>query len=259
VTVYKLHLRTYAAPSQLIILYTTSLKYRRFLQVVNIYDQRPTVLRKTADSGRVVGQDKPVRQHTLDSHTKNSGQLVVIQNIPSSNTRTLLQQKKLKGHIQGPTRGAKKQKTVQNTRAVLNDLRIQREKTGKINIDISSVLNSSYGGANFWLLIQDDFREYLWSYFIKHKNDLSSTMIDWLYLVKKEVKLSVKRRRMDNSLENMAFHKLIHFKPYFYIKFEITAPDTPQQNGNVECAFHTLFGKTRSMLNAARIANPLIK
>jgi transposase InsO family protein len=41
------------------------------------------------------------------------------------------------------------------------------------------------------------------------------------------------------------------------IKFEFTAPGTPQQNGKVERAFATLFGKTRSMLNAARITIPL--
>jgi len=130
---------------------------------------------------------------------------------------------------------------------------------GKINIDISSVLNPSYGGANFWLLIQDDFTGYLWSYFLKHKSDLPSTMIDWLYQVKKELKLAIKVIRLDNSGENMAFHKLIQFKPEFHIKFEFTAPGTPQQNGKVERAFATLFGKTRSMLNAARITIPLRK
>jgi hypothetical protein len=87
----------------------------------------------------------------------------------------------------------------------------------KINIDISSVLNSSYGVANFWLLIQDDFTGYLWSYFLKQKSNLPSTMIVWLYLVKKELKLLVKSKRLDNSGENMDFHKLIQFKPDFHI------------------------------------------
>jgi hypothetical protein len=49
-------------------------------------------------------------------------------------------------------------------------------------------------------------------------------MIDWLYLVKKELKLSIKTMRLDNSGDNMAFHKLIQFKPDFHIKFEFTAP-----------------------------------
>jgi hypothetical protein len=103
------------------------------------------------------------------------------------------------------------------------------EMGGKINIEICSVFNSSYGGANFWLLIQDDFTGYLWSYFLKHQSDLPSTMIDLLYLVKKELKLSIKNIRLDNSGENMAFYKLIQFKPGFHIKFEFTAPGTPQQ------------------------------
>jgi hypothetical protein len=57
----------------------------------------------------------------------------------------------------------------------------------------------------------------------------------------------------------MAFHKLIQFKTEFHIKFEFTGPGTPQQNGKVERAFATLFRKTRSMLNAARITIPLRK
>jgi hypothetical protein len=52
------------------------------------------------------------------------------------------------------------------------------ELGGRINIDISSVQNTSYGGANFWLLIQDDFTSYLWSYFIKAKSDLPDTMFN---------------------------------------------------------------------------------
>jgi transposase InsO family protein len=36
-----------------------------------------------------------------------------------------------------------------------------------------------------------------------------------------------------------------------YIKFEYTAPNTPQQNGKIERKFATLYGKIRSILNAA--------
>jgi hypothetical protein len=57
----------------------------------------------------------------------------------------------------------------------------------------------------------------------------------------------------------MAFHKLIYFKPDIHIKVEFTAPGTPHQNGKVKSAFATLFGKTRSMLNAARNKIPLRK
>jgi transposase InsO family protein len=39
----------------------------------------------------------------------------------------------------------------------------------------------------------------------------------------------------------------------YNIKFEFTAPGTPQQNVKVERAFTTLYCKTRSMLNSARL------
>jgi hypothetical protein len=37
------------------------------------------------------------------------------------------------------------------------------------------------------------------------------------------------------------------------IEFEFTAPYTPQQNGKIERKFSTLWGKVRSMLNAAKL------
>jgi hypothetical protein len=84
-----------------------------------------------------------------------------------------------------------------------------KEVGGNINIDTSSVQNTSYGGAEFWLLIQDNFTGYLWSYFIKAESDLPDTIIYWLKLVQKEIKLNVKSICLDNSGENRFFHQLI--------------------------------------------------
>jgi hypothetical protein len=92
------------------------------------------------------------------------------------------------------------------------------ELGGRININISSVLNLSYGGANFWLLVQDDFTNYLWIHFRKAKNDLPETMIDWLQLVKKELSLDVKCICLYHSGENTAFQKLVQYKSEFNIK-----------------------------------------
>jgi hypothetical protein len=41
------------------------------------------------------------------------------------------------------------------------------------------------------------------------------------------------------------------------IKFEFTAPNTPQQNRRAECKFATLFGRVRAMLNGAGLSNAL--
>jgi hypothetical protein len=110
---------------------------------------------------------------------------------------------------------------------------LSRKLGRRINIDISSFQNTSYGGAN-----------------------LPDTMLDWLKLVQKEISLNVKSIQLDNSGENRSFHQLI-IKSEFNISF--TAPGTTQQNGKVERAFATLFGKTKTVLNEEIITIPLRK
>jgi hypothetical protein len=100
---------------------------------------------------------------------------------------------------------------------------LSNELGGRINIDISSVQTPSYGCADFWILIQDDFTGYLWSYFIKAKSDLPDSMFDWLQLVKKEIFLDVKCISLDNSGENYSYHDKVKRSNY-NIKFEFTAP-----------------------------------
>ena len=53
--------------------------------------------------------------------------------------------------------------------------------------------------------------------------------------------------RLDNSGENNALEKLCK-QEGLGIKFEYTAPGTPQQNGRVERKFQTLYRRLRSSL-----------
>jgi hypothetical protein len=76
------------------------------------------------------------------------------------------------------------------------------ELGGRININISNVQITSYGGAKFLLLIQDDFTGYLWRYVVKAVSDLPKTIYDWLKLVQEENSLSLKNFRLDHSGEN---------------------------------------------------------
>ena len=49
----------------------------------------------------------------------------------------------------------------------------QASKLGeRIAIDISSVKSISYGGSKFWLLLQDEYTGYLWSFFLSAKSEL---------------------------------------------------------------------------------------
>ena len=50
----------------------------------------------------------------------------------------------------------------------------------RICFDISSVQQKSYGGSKFWLLIVDQCTDMSWSYFLKRKSDLATTMIKFI-------------------------------------------------------------------------------
>ena len=68
--------------------------------------------------------------------------------------------------------------------------------------------------------------------------------------LKATLNYQVKYIRCDNAGENRALEDNMK-KEGLGIIFEYTAPNTPQQNGRVERAFATLYGRVRSMLNSA--------
>ena len=39
-------------------------------------------------------------------------------------------------------------------------------------MDISEIKAKSYGGAKYWLMVQDEFTGYIWSRFLKAKSEL---------------------------------------------------------------------------------------
>ena len=78
-------------------------------------------------------------------------------------------------------------------------------KLERVNIDISYVKHTSFGGAKYWLLIQDEYTDYLWSYFLKSRDELTGTMLKWINEVQKEsnnkVKTIIRTIRCDGSGE----------------------------------------------------------
>ncbi len=59
--------------------------------------------------------------------------------------------------------------------------------------------------------------------------------------------MATKRAKLDNSGKKNALEKLCK-QEGLGIKFEYTAPGTPQQNGQVERKFQTLYGRLSSSL-----------
>jgi hypothetical protein len=68
-----------------------------------------------------------------------------------------------------------------------NDENQATTKGERISVDISSINKVSYGGAKFWLLIQDEYTNEIWSHFLSAKSELSQTVIQWVQNFQKEL------------------------------------------------------------------------
>ena len=125
----------------------------------------------------------------------------------------------------------------------------------RLGFDLGSVKTESLGGSKFWLLVVDYATDFPWSFFLKKKSDVPETMVKLVNEIKADG-YKVKYLRCDNAGENRATEELMKQKEMF-VKFEYSAPETPQQNGKVERKFATLFGRIRAMLNAAGLEGEL--
>ncbi len=81
------------------------------------------------------------------------------------------------------------------------------EKGEKINLDITYIQTISFGGAKYWLLLQDKKTDHIWSFFLKEKSETADVVIKWLKMIHKEMDLKVKTIRCDNSGENRKVHE----------------------------------------------------
>lgn len=121
----------------------------------------------------------------------------------------------------------------------------------RLHMDISSIKARSFGGAKYWLLIIDEATGFAFSYFLKRKNETAQIVVNLIKHLHTKGK-TTKYIRCDNAGENLATERLCN-QQGLGIDFEYTAPNSPQQNGRVERRFATLYGRVRSMLNAAQL------
>ncbi|MFN9902870.1 MAG: hypothetical protein ACK55Z_29645, partial [bacterium] len=98
-------------------------------------------------------------------------------------------------------------------------------------------------------LVVDYATNFAWSFFLKRRSDVAETMFKLVNEIK-TFGYKVKYLRCDNGGENKGTEEYLKERGVS-VKFEYSAPETPQQNGKVERKFATLFGRIRAMLNAA--------
>ena len=114
----------------------------------------------------------------------------------------------------------------------------------RLFLDLSTFNEVTLGGSRHWMLVIDEYTGMKFTYLLKYKSDLVDKCMDLLNELHRRG-FNVKYIRMDNAGENNALAKALNNSPYD-IKVEFTSPNTPQQNGMVERAFATLYGKLRA-------------
>ena len=120
----------------------------------------------------------------------------------------------------------------------------------RIFIDISSFKHVSRGGNRHWLIVVDEFSDYVHSFFLNKKSDQTKILPMWIRGMAKKHRIEIKRIRLDNSGENKSLQKECD-KQNLGIIFEFTAPGKPQQNSIAERRIPTLMGRARAMLTQA--------
>jgi hypothetical protein len=90
-----------------------------------------------------------------------------------------------------------------------------------------------YGVAKFWLLIQDEYTNYCWNYFLSAKSNLSAVVIQHIKTFQKEHDFIPKYVRLENAGENKTVQQEAENDPKLNLICEFTAPYTPQQNRKI--------------------------
>ena len=87
----------------------------------------------------------------------------------------------------------------------------------RLFINISLPVVTSLGGKLHWLLIINDKSESIFSFFLKEKSDLATTMISFVIELKSKHKMIVKCIHCDNKCENKSLK--IHTKKEIWSYF----------------------------------------
>ena len=96
------------------------------------------------------------------------------------------------------------------------------------------------------MIFAHEWTKYKWSFFIKSKDELHQKGLNYIKAIEQEGKMTVKAIRCDNAKENVKLQEKL-FESGRKIKFEFTAPNTPQQNGIAERSLAFVAGRARVM------------
>jgi transposase InsO family protein len=106
----------------------------------------------------------------------------------------------------------------------------------------------SIGGNKYELVIVDDYSHFTWVFFVYDMSEVQGKVKTFIRRAQREFGLPIKKVQSDNGSE---FHNtnIEEFPDVEGIKFEFSAPYTPQQNGMVERKNRILIDMARTMLD----------
>ncbi|GJS06675.1 retrovirus-related pol polyprotein from transposon TNT 1-94 [Tanacetum coccineum] len=115
-----------------------------------------------------------------------------------------------------------------------------------------SKMVESFNGKKYVLVIVDDYSRYIWTHFLRSKDETPKVLIDFLKLFQRRLHAQVRTVRTDKGTEFL--NKTLH--AYFSqegIEHQTPTARTPEQNGIVERRNRTLIEVARTMLSVAKV------
>nr|GEY91437.1 hypothetical protein [Tanacetum cinerariifolium] len=108
---------------------------------------------------------------------------------------------------------------------------------------------ASINGKRYVLVIVDDYSRYIWTRFLRSKDETPKVLIDFLRLVQRGLQAQVGVVRTDKGTEflNQTLHAYFGAER---IQHQTSVARTPEQNGVVERRNRTLVEAARTMLSA---------
>nr|GEZ42729.1 hypothetical protein [Tanacetum cinerariifolium] len=111
---------------------------------------------------------------------------------------------------------------------------------------------ATINGKRYVLVIVDDYSRYIWTHFLRSKDETPEVLINFLRLVQRGLQAQVRVVRTDKGTKS--FNQTLH--AYFAaegILHQMFVARTPKQNGVVERLNRTLVEAARTMLSAAKV------
>ncbi|GJS99694.1 retrovirus-related pol polyprotein from transposon TNT 1-94 [Tanacetum coccineum] len=128
-----------------------------------------------------------------------------------------------------------------------------QEKLYLLHMDLCGPMRvASVNGKKYILVIVDDYSRFTWVKCLRSKDEALVFIINFLKMIKKLLKETDRRIRIDNELSFVPSDIMMEYSEKVGILSETYVARSPQQNGVVERRNHTLIEAARTMLIYAK-------